>query len=75
MRLSCDDFDPSSHCSSCHQDDEMGYGMCEIEPPRKKYKESKLYAEVCCDLVKARPTRDDWAKAIRKRKNGNNISL
>ena len=33
----------SYHCDSCHEDSDLGYGMCEIEDEGE-------YIEVCCKI-------------------------
>lgn len=37
---------PGKCCDSCHQDDEEGYGMCEVDAP-----DMSKWASVCCAVA------------------------
>jgi len=59
-------------CTSCHEDDDLGYfDLMDIEPPKKRNNPNKIidtWARVCCahyDYVK-NMTRNEWAKIIKK---------
>ena len=43
IRLIGDAF-RGTHCASCHEDDALGYPMCDI------YLDKDRYAEVCCHV-------------------------
>lgn len=76
MILGCGDFIKTGIvkegcCESCHQDDEVGYPICEYYPeaPNKNGKESKISLNVCCRTAKQLPedieTRAVFAKVLR----------
>lgn len=81
--LQCSDFEriglwnTNFCCSSCHEDDEeYGYPLSERYSPARGQRESKAWAQVCCQFEVLRGdhagnevplTRDDFAAALRAR--------
>jgi hypothetical protein len=66
-------WDLSQCCASCHGEEEAGYQIGEVWPPRNRWgKDSKVWASHCCtnETLTFNSPRDDWARiiwAIRKR--------
>lgn len=67
MRIYCSTLEGNC-CSSCHEDEELGYGQRgDYSPPDKHGYEdwnSKLIYYACCTAPKLK-TRAEWAAAVR----------